>query len=241
MIVDSIREQRLLMDDNALIHKESFDVWFFRNVVSAVPVLKKLINTLPLTVSNRPIGWIFPTSFSKESTILQQFYDIIGKSYDPLKVSMQSYIQEKPSPQLVIQEFKDELNGFNLKWYIWIREWSISFSNDISIWNIERKEKKNSIILTLSQIKENSLQWKTNITLRNSTVHEAIATIAYNGDLSIYIPWYWSTQNMLTFPIAGLYSINMINGITINPPNRYVLMSQLFGDEYGILSLLESE
>jgi hypothetical protein len=32
-----------------------------------------------------------------------------------------------------------------------------------------------------------------------------------------------------------------MNGMAINPPNRYVLMSQLFGDEYGILSLLESE
>jgi|GEM_PF-3241974 len=50
-----------------------------------------------------------------------------------------------------------------------------------------------------------------------------------------------SDNNILTFPIAGLYGIYIVDETQFLEPTRYILMSQLFGDEYGIARILESE
>ena len=61
--------------------------------------------------------------------------------------------------------------------------------------------------------------------------------LAYEWEMSFAL----SPQNILTFPIAGLYGIYIVNETQFSEPVRYILMSQLFGDEYGIARILESE
>ncbi len=246
LIIGNIREQWLWVDANDLINLDFLSSLSLEDVLNIVSVLYDISMdyTDIISISQSPIGWVFPMYFDNTDRIQElvfRWYAYLGYfDYQEPDLKLQWYIQPGGSPAIVIQELSDVANWWKLDGSIGVRQWDISINFDTKNIAITWRERRNITDLTIQWYDDDTK--RTELWLRIShRRQDSWLSLSYDGVLSIALGPH-ALWHRVEVPIAWIYSLDALdNDISIALPTRYVLMSQLFGDEYGILSLLWSE
>ena len=241
MILDAIRSQWMLIDDNNLINTDILSPIDGNTVLRILGWVKSIIgNELLFSPTSSSIAGLYPVTLSTSwdiNTQIQELYAIMGKENNNVDMSFVGSIQTITEKRLVIENLHDINDTRQLSGYIWIRNGSLSLEQTSTIRTINRKESKKAIELNISINSIDKDPIALSATITPKSIANALWWFAYDWEISIAL----SSKNILTFPIAGLYGIYIVAETQFLEPTRYILMSQLFGDEYGIARILESE
>jgi hypothetical protein len=241
MILDAIRSQWMLIDDNELIHTDILTPIDGSKVLDLLTWIRTLVRQEWLLIPRvSSISWLYPLTVSDSGSLntqIQSLYTTLGKESSTVDVSFMGSIQTLPEPALVIQSLEDLYNNWQLSGYIWVRNGALTLNQENTIRTISWEEKKSSITLQLSIQNQDNDPISLDLVIEPKSIANAVWWLAYEWEISFAL----SANNILTFPIAGLYGIYIVNQTQFVEPVRYILMSQLFGDEYGIARILESE
>jgi hypothetical protein len=245
MIIDSIRGQWLLMDDNALIDSSLLDLSAWSAIFAFTEQLKSIFSGDMVLVAEKGVSDLYPTTLAHSGymgDVFSSIYDIIGYEYTkPVTVALQWYIQKQPNPAWIIQQLMDSGNNVVIQGHIWIREGQLTIAQQDKQRKILREEKRNNVTIAITHTSNTITKRSTQLLVSHKKIADTLAARSYSWYVASSLPGAQEKENLLTFPIAGLYTIAIVDDAVFIEPTRYVLMSQLFGDEYGILSLLESE
>jgi hypothetical protein len=242
MILDSIRSQWMLIDDNELINSDILRPIDGSNILDMVAWIRDIVRDETLFIPNTSsIPWLFPLTLSSSwdiNSYVESLYTTIGKSsISNADVSFVGSIQTIPEARLVIETLRDNNDSREISGYVWIRHGSLTLAHENKKRSINRTEKRRSVDLEVSVIKDNKEQFFAAVTVTPKNITNAIWWLAYQWEFRFAL----SANNLITFPVAGLYGIYIVDRTQFFEPTRYILMSQLFGDEYGIARILESE
>jgi len=242
MILDSIRSQWMLIDDNELINSDILRPIDGSNILDMVAWIREIVRDETLfTPNTSSIPWLFPLTLSSSwdiNSYIENLYTTIGKnSVSNADVSFVGSIQTIPEARLVIEILRDTNDSREISGYVWIRHGSLTLAHENKKRSINRTEKRRSVDLEISVIKDNKEQFFAAVTVTPKNIANAVWWLAYQWEFRFAL----SANNLITFPVAGLYGIYIVDRAQFFEPTRYILMSQLFGDEYGIARILESE
>lgn len=241
MVLDSIRAQWMLIDDNELINSELLAPVDGSKLLDVLTWIRDIIRQENLlTPESSSVAGFYPLTISDSGYINDQIrwlYVIVEKEIPDVDISFIGSIQTFPEAKLVIEWFENIYDNRHISGYIWVRNGSLLLTQDDSARTIDRQERKKSMDLTISMKKNDSESFSLSLTVTPKSITNAIWWLAYEWELHFTL----SANNILAFPIAGLYGIYIVDETQFFEPTRYILMSQLFGDEYGIARILESE
>lgn len=241
MILDAITSQWMLIDDNELIRTDILAPIDGSQILHILGLIRNFVRQQGLFVpTSSSIAGLYPLTVSDSGSLnkqIQGLYALLWMNPTNVDISFTWSIQTFPEQRLVIQQVKDIHADREISGYLWIRYGSLLFKQDDTTRTIDRKERKWSIELQLSFKKQDSDTISISLIITPKNIANALWGLAYEWEMSFAL----SPQNILTFPIAGLYGIYIVNETQFSEPVRYILMSQLFGDEYGIARILESE
>lgn len=241
MILDAIRSQWMLIDDNELIHTDLLTPIDGSKVLDVLTWIRTIVRQeWVLTPTTSSISWLYPLIVSDSGALnaqIQWLYNILGKQASIVDVSFLGSIQTLPEPKLVIESMEDLYDNWYLSGYIGVRNGTLTLSQENMIRTISRKENKRSIDMQISIQNQGNEPILVGLVIEPKSIANAVWWLAYEWKISLAL----SANKIITFPIAGLYGIYIVNQTQFVEPIRYILMSQLFGDEYGIARILESE
>lgn len=241
MVLDSIRSQWMLVDDNELINSDILTPIDGSKVLNILAWIRSIVRQeWLLNPVASSIAGLYPLTISSSGDIntrIQSLYTTIGKPSSNVDISFVGEIQTFPEPKLVIQTIEDIYDSRQISGYIWVRNGSLILKQEDANRTIDRQERKKSVELNISMKRKDKDSLIISLTITPKSITNAIWWLAYEWDISFAL----SVWNIVTFPIAGLYGIYIVNETQFFEPTRYILMSQLFGDEYGIARILESE
>ncbi len=241
MVLDSIRSQWMLIDDNELINSDLLAPIDGSKVLNILTWIRKIIRQEGLLIpSSSSIAGLYPLTVSNSGYINEQIlwlYTAIERKISNVDMSFIGSIQTFPETKLVIQWFENIYDNRHVSGYIWVRNGSLLLKQEDSTRTIDRQERKKSIDLDISMKKNDKESFSLSLIVTPKSITNAIWWLAYEWEMRFAL----SANNIVAFPIAGLYGIYIVEETQFLEPTRYILMSQLFGDEYGIARILESE
>ncbi len=242
-ILDNIKNQRLLLDDNALVNIDWLSLPSRKWLFSFISTIKSSFSHSGfMTIDTDNVG-LFPAALGNSGmyTIVEAAYDLFAEPHDDIILSFQGHIQTEPDPKLIIQRLYDVNSDWRIEWYIGIRHWDLVFNQESIMYGVSWEEKRNAIVIDIVS----TVQWldifHLSVTITTQDIDHAIAGLWYEWEVSFAVGNINNNSTNISFPIAGVYSIAIVDELLLSEPDNYILMSQLFGDEYGILRLLESE
>lgn len=239
MVLDAIRAQWMLVDDSNLINTNLLSPIDGSAVLDVLRWIRNIVRQeWLLSLHTSSVAGLYPLTLSGNiDTHIQSLYTIMGKSGSNVDMLLTASIQTIPEKRLVIEKLYDVNNNRQLSGYIWVKNGSLLLAQGGGTRAIDRQESKKSVDLQISvqHIDKDPIVISINITPKS--IANAVWWLAYEWEIRFAL----SASNILTFPIAGLYGIYIVNETQFLEPTRYILMSQLFGDEYGIARILESE
>lgn len=245
-MLQNISSQRLLLDDTSLIHTDSFQFGLRRNLPALTNALRVLFqHTGFIQFSPGNSADTYSLSVIDTTGMNDYFswlYAIMGLAYTGSpSIVVQWYMDMASTPRFVIETLKDNNHNRSITGSLSETDGSLSFMQDGHTWMIQWTEKKQSLILDVSYYK-----WEVLISHLSTTIVPKIQEgdlfgLVYHGDMTMNISWKTGVDSLLTFPIAGKYTIHIVDKTQFKEPLRYILMSQVFGDAYGIANLLEKK
>lgn len=246
MILNNIIGQRMLLDDDWFINTDKFSFPQRENIWIIIDKTQKLAQTSWLvdfdynSMSRNYTMRLSDTWLLKEYILSLYHMLDLGYSQDP-KFIFQWYIQTNPSPRLIIENLEDVYADRVLTWSLWVRNGSLSLFEQTNNWTIKREEKKTSMQISISHDTLGENIYEVSLWLIPTSIDGMLLGISYNGSIKTNILNLDGQHTNISLPIAGLYTIHIVDSTQFAEPTRYLLMSQVFGDEYGIWKLLEDQ
>jgi len=241
MILDAVRSQWMLIDDGNLINTAFLSPIDGATVLNILGWIRDIVRKEGLLIpTSSSVAGLYPLVLSESGDMnaqIQWLYAMMGKEKSNIDLSFIGSIQTIPEAKLVIENFHDSNDNRSISGYIWVRNGSVILEQETNIRTIDRQERKWSVKLEVSMKQNNKEPIVLSIRITPKSIANALWWLAYEWEMRLAL----SDNNILTFPIAGLYGIYIVDETQFLEPTRYILMSQLFGDEYGIARILESE
>lgn len=246
MILNNIVGQWILLDDNWFINMDAISLprrenfWILTNITKSF-----FQDSWWLDFSYNIANNTYPIELTDKSLLIayiQTVYNMLEITNDiaPNPVFIW-HIQTQPTPRLVIENLEDAYNDWILSGSVWLREGVISISQWDDMWQVDWREKNKSIKFSITHRSLGEEIFFLSMSLIPQSIEGMLFGIWYDGFVRTNILSLAGEQTNITLPIAGLYTIHIVDSTQFAEPTRYLLMSQVFGDEYGIGKLLEAQ
>lgn len=240
ILLDAIKAQWMLVDEDGLINTELLNPLNGSKIIGILHTIKNIVtDSWSMTPTPSSIAGLYPVAFNLSwyTSHLASLYTLLDKDPSSIDLSLIGSIQTIPEPRLIIDNMEDRNSDRSMSGYVGVKYGYLMFDMTDHIWHINWQEKKNSVYLEIRiEDREKELVWL-QLTITPKSLDNSLWSLAYEWDIRFAL---WS-NNLITFPIAGLYGIYIVDATQFIEPTRYILMSQLFGDEYGIARILESQ
>lgn len=243
MILNNIAWQRMLLDDSWFLNVDSLSFSGRKSIGAAISQTKSLLyNSWLVDISYNTMDMTYPINIHSWylSSYIAWIYRLLGVEYNQTPEIISAWYIHKDDTRLVIQNLEDVYQNWLLTWWIWLREWSLWLSTQSGDRLFAWQEKSQSAYINISQKVWWIESFALSVRIAPKWGDDAILAIGYDGILTIHMPILWD-EKVLSLPIAGIYTIDIVDKTQFAEPTRYLLMSQVFGDEYGIANLLEEK
>lgn len=228
IILDSVNNKWLLIDQTGFVQTENIVPNIYKRLNQWIQIKNILQKDTLILWEAKALNNGLNISLTESG--LQSIQSIVPGSQKPiLEASMQNNIAT-----LIIHQ--RQLNNGTIQWRLKGNNWYISYTNNDWNYIYKRVEQNFGTIefeVSLQQDKTVKRTSKGEIRKKwNGTQESWIVKWSIQAPIELL----GFTQN-ININIQWLYTLENIQNVSIIAPRQYILMSQFFGDDYGIQSL----